>query len=297
LSERKLFIVSNPFSGKRNASKILKSLFEFLSFHKVSFQHFDTRKEKNATATLAKHLDSSFTELVIVGGDGTLNEAINGLKYEIPVSIIPAGTGNDFVKNVAIGKNLGEYFETVLNGEIKKIDLGKCNDRIFLNGVGIGFDGQIVEDMIRKRVPLLSGHAAYYYHVLRILGTYRVRPFKFQMDSGDFARDLIILTVGNGTTFGGGFKLMPNARVDDGELDVCEIGDLSPLRRFLNVHRLSNGTHGNLKEVKFYRTKQLQIDSNPLLFAHLDGEWMGQPPFDIKILPGTMNLRVASSST
>lgn len=292
--ERKAFIVANRYAGNKKTLAILSDLSTFLEGRELSFEVFDTDQEGNAKDTVAKKLTEEFTDLIIVGGDGTLNEAVNGLKHKIPVSIIPAGTGNDFVKNVSLGKSRKQQFETAVNGITKSIDLGKCNDRIFLNGVGIGFDGQIVEDMVSKRVPLLSGHAAYYYHVLRILGSYQARPFTFHLEEQQLAKELILLTIGNGTTFGGGFKLMPNAKIDDGLLEVCEIGDLSPLKRFLNIHRLSNGTHDKLNVVKLSQAKKALVEKNQFLFAHIDGERMGQPPFAIEVLPNAMSLRVAS---
>ena len=178
--------------------KICKKLSEALNALQIDYQVFDTNESKSATTTIEEFLDQSFTDLVIIGGDGTINESVNGLKYDIPVSILPAGTGDDFIKNVLIGKTLEEQIDTAINGEIKRIDLGQCNDRKFVNGVGIGFDGQIVEDMASKRVPLLTGHAAYYYHVLRILGGYRERGFDYQIDDQSFQKDLILLTIGNG---------------------------------------------------------------------------------------------------
>lgn len=289
--KRKIFIIWNPFAGGK-ALKICKALSDVMNQKEIDYQVFDTNESKSATKTVSEFLDESFTDLIIIGGDGTINESVNGLKYDIPVSILPAGTGDDFIKNLSIGKTLDEQIRTAIDGEIKPIDLGQCNDRKFVNGVGIGFDGQIVEDMASKRVPLLKGHAAYYYHVLRILGGYRERLFNYQIDGQSYKKDLILLTVGNGTTFGGGFKLMPEAKIDDGLLEICEIGKVSGLRRFLNINKLSGGTHDSLKEVNFYKSKRVFIDKNSMLYAHIDGERMGQPPFEIRILPRALRLRV-----
>ena len=287
---RKIFIVCNPFAGgnvKSLSSRLSKRLEEL----EIAFEVFNTIKTKSAGKTISQFLDETFTDLIIIGGDGTINESVNGLKFDIPVGIIPAGTGDDFVKNVSLGKSKKEIIETAINGKISKIDLGLCNDRKFVNGVGIGFDGQIVEDMASKRVGFLTGHAAYYYHVLRILGGYKERTFKYHLDGKPYEKDLILLTVGNGTTFGGGFKLMPNARINDGFLEICEIGIVSPGRRFLNIIRLSNGTHGSLKEVKFHQVKEILIEANDRLYAHIDGEQFGKPPFKITLLAGALQLR------
>lgn len=289
--DRKLFIVGNPAAGKKKLGETIRQLSDYIQSRELSYEIHDTAQTRSAARTVAEEMDGSYTDLVIVGGDGTINESINGLKHDVPISIIPAGTGDDFAKNIDLGKSREDHFATAIDGDIRQIDLGKCNDRKFANGIGIGFDGQIVEDMVAKRVRLLKGHAAYYYHVLRILGSYRERPFGYEMDGKTIEKELILLTIGNGTTFGGGFRLMPDAKIDDGWLDICEIGKLSPLRRFLNIHRLSKGSHVELDVVNSYQAQQIVVKENPLVYAHIDGERLGQPPFHITILPGSLRLR------
>lgn len=290
---RKLLVVNNPTSGGRKKNqKTLRELSTFLSSHNIEAQIQTTELNTNAQQIISDHIDKSFTDLIIVGGDGTINEAVNGLKFDIPMTIIPAGTGNDFVKNVPIGKTMQDQFNAIINSTILSIDLGICNDRKFANGVGIGFDGQIVEDMKAKSIPLLKGHSKYYYHVLQVLASYKPRIFNFSIDGESLEKSLIIMTIGNGTTFGGGFKLMPKAKVNDGLLEVCTIGNLSPIRRFMNIHKLSKGTHGSLAEVDFYQVNSVSVKENPLLFAHVDGELMGNPPYEIKVLPNALKLRI-----
>lgn len=290
--DRSLFIVWNPASGGKS-QKIVQAFASFLDQRHITYTLQNTTHTANATAVVQQHMHVHHTDLIIVGGDGTIHEAINGLKVDVPVSIIPAGTGDDFAKMVNLGSSMQACFEVALNGRIIPIDLGLCNQTKFINGIGIGFDGQIVEDMITKRVPLLKGHAAYYYHVLRILGGYHERPFSYHLNGADYTKNLILLTIGNGSTFGGGFRLMPQAKIDDGLLEVCEIGKLAPLMRFLNIHRLSSGTHGELSMVNYYQTRSITIDENPALYAHIDGERLGTPPFHIKVLPQALQLRVS----
>ena len=105
------------------------------------------------------------------------------------------------------------------------------------------------------------------------------------MDDGQARQEhLILLVVMNGTTFGGGFRLNPEAKVDDGQLNICAIEDIPALKRFLNVGRLSFGTHGVLKAVNFYETKKIIIDGDLGIHAHIDGEYLGHPPYDIRII-------------
>ncbi len=292
---RKFFIVVNPKAGREKVEKITQGLTSFLDAKSCEFNLFETKADKRGTPTVRENLDDTYTDLVIIGGDGTINEAINGLDYDIPVSFVPSGSGDDFVKMIDIGNNTIENFDTLLNGKPKRIDLGICNGRKFINGVGVGFDGQIVADMLNRKVPLLSGHAKYYYHVLQILSSYRFRKYNLSVDGGPFEeKDLILLTVANGTTFGGGFKLTPEAKIDDGVLDICTVGNISALKRYINILRLKKGTHGVLKEIDHYKVESLSIEENDLLEGHIDGEYLGRPPFEISILPSSLTIRTKS---
>ncbi len=289
---RKILLVANPKAGNNRGTAIAKKSLQYFQQHGLSCELLETTRDQNAQKVVEKNLTGEHTDLVVIGGDGTVNEAVNGMgTNQAILSVLSSGTGNDFIKNIDIGRNLTEQLDTVLNGRNIEIDLGLCNDRKFLNGVGVGFDGQIVRDMLHKKT-WLTGHAAYYYHVLRILASYQERTFDFTLDGTRTKKDMILMTIGNGTTFGGGFKLTPDAVLDDGFLDVCLIGPLSAARRFLNVPSLSNGTHVKLKEIDVVQMKSLEIEENPLLEAHIDGEYLGKPPFSIRILPKAIKVRV-----
>ena len=103
---------------------------------------------------------------------------------------------------------------------------------------------------------------------------------------------MLLMTVTKGTTFGGGFKINPYAISDDGLLDICLIGKIPKLVRINYVLRMKDGSHRNLKPVSFYKTKEIFIKENPLLVAHMDGEFIGSPPFNIKVCPKALNFRV-----
>ncbi|RED94067.1 diacylglycerol/lipid kinase family protein [Marinoscillum furvescens] len=290
---RRLFIVANPASGSRNLEKILRELVDYCTTKQMKYDVFLTAQSQNGWKTVEDYLDKTYTDLVVVGGDGTINECINGLKYDIPVSIIPNGTGNDFSKTLNIGSSLKDYMQTMETGQIKTIDLGVCNERKFVNGVGVGFDGQIVADMLNRK-SIFKGASKYYYYVLRILASYSARKYTFEVNNKSKSKNLILLCVANGTTFGGSFKLTPHADTTDGLLDVCEVGNISGLGRFMNIHRLQSGSHHKLKKVKLYQTQSLRIAENPRLEAHIDGEYFEHPPFEFSVLPKALKVRVRS---
>jgi diacylglycerol kinase (ATP) len=290
---RKFFVLANPMAGRKKVGKLLQELSDFFLSQEqsVAFDIHETTDSLKGEKTVAQKLDKTFTDLVIMGGDGTIHEAVNGLKYDIPVSIIPSGTGNDYVKTLSIGETLLEQFQTVIHGKVTLVDLGLCNGRKFTNGIGVGFDGQIVADMLHRKTPLLSGHAKYYYHVLQILSSYRSREYRLTIDGKFHHKKMILMTIAKGTTFGGGFKLTPHAQLDDGQLAVCEVATIPAWKRYANIIRLQNGSHDKLREVHLYKSSAIEIEENNLLEGHIDGEYLGKPPFDIKIQPGALKVK------
>ena len=237
---------------------------------------------------------SGYSDIILIGGDGTINLAINQLNsLELPIGIIPAGSGNDYVKSMNIGRSLPEQIHTSINGNLKQVDVGQCGDRLFVNGFGLGFDGQIAKSFEENRT-ILRGHAAYYYHVLKTLSGFKPLPLQFTVDGEAYEEEVLLLTIAKGTTFGGGFKLTPHSNLSDGEFAISLIRDLKPLRRFLNIHRLQRGSHLGLDEVEFLKGKVIVIQHQPKFIAHVDGELIGSPPFKIKILPKKLNIKVSS---
>lgn len=289
--QRNIFIVCNPASGNKKGSKVTRSLADFLTQQQIDFEIGETSPGLSADKLVAGKLSNTVTDLIVIGGDGTVNQAVNGLKYDLPVGIIPTGSGNDYVKNLAIGKKTSDHIQTAVHGTEQRVDLGLVNNRKFLNGIGIGFDGQIVHEMAERAVPFLSGQAKYYYHVLHILSSYRQRTFDFSVDGEALTKDLILMTIAKGTTFGGGFKLTPHAQLTDGRLAVCEVGPLPAWKRYANILRLQNGSHDKLKEVTLYHADRVKIEANPLLSGHIDGEDLGKPPFDVSVIRGGLRIR------
>lgn len=293
---KNVFVLVNPASGRKNPRRVLDRLEKRLVDLRIDHQVYETSAASRGFDTVRDNLSDGHSDIIVIGGDGTLNEAVNALSQDIPLGIIPSGTGNDYAKCLDIGKDESEVINNAINGEIARVDLGLCNGRRFLNGVGIGIDGEIVFDMLYKKTTLLKGHARYYYRLLNTMLTYRAQSIRYRRDDGAFKESrLMSLTVAKGTTFGGGFRLTPTAKLQDGYLHLCEIASVPLLKRFLQVGKVKKGTHLQLEEVAFYRARTLAVDENAALHAHVDGEYLGPPPFSFSVLPGALAVRVKST--
>ena len=290
---RKFLVIVNPTAGKgKHLDRLEQIKTEFIQ-RSVSYDLYFTTEDRKAdllTNSIIKNKD--YTDLLIVGGDGTINEAINGIRNEkLAVSVISFGTGNDTIKHLQTRFDFNSQIESAFNGNIKKIDVGECNGRLFLNGVGIGFDGKVVARMAAKGKKF-QGYFSYLSEVLRILLTYRERKISATYNNHTINEDILLMTIAKGTTFGGGFKINPFAVSDDALLDICVVGKVPNWTRINYVLKMKDGGHRKLNAVSFYKASKVIIEENPDLVAHMDGEGIGSPPFDIQILPKALNFRI-----
>jgi len=288
--KRRILVIVNPAAGKGNAKKALPLVREKLLGSGTDFELLLTGHKGHATE-LARKNAKKFSDIVVVGGDGTLNEVVNGMAGSRAVlGVVSAGSGNDFLKSMGLCCDLEEEIFQALNGKARTIDLGVCNGRYFINGVGVGFDGKVVEDMARGG-PLFKGPLGYYMTVLKLLFSYREREMTVILDKKIHKEKIFMLTVANGTTFGGGFRITPQAKLDDGILDVCKIRAIGLLRRYVHVREVTKGTHGSMPEVEMLRAKKVRIESPVRTACHIDGEVFGSGPYDIRIVPKAISVR------
>lgn len=282
---RNIAIICNPKSGKGKPLQLLPLFENFITQHQFNYQSF--------TGNLPNNLNN-FTDLVIMGGDGTINYTLNHFKHiNIPVAMISCGTGNDIATLLLGNTSTQQQFETALFGAIQKVDAGMCNHKLFINGVGIGFDGWVVKRLLAKN--LLRGKAAYYSTVISLLLLYNETKVSINIDGEQNETNLFMLSAANGKTYGGGFKIAPLAEVNDGLLEIIVVDKLPVLKRLKYLPVIENGKHLN-KPLPFltYKTgKKITVQSTQKLKAHLDGEYMEANHFEIEILPQFLSVRIA----
>lgn len=293
---RSVLVVVNPASGKSGFTSKLNRLLDLLHAEGIHTAVFVTQRD-GGHGRLRAYIQrrGPFSDIAVIGGDGTLNYAVNESHQSgIPLSIISNGRGNDSVKSLHGAMSFEAQAGILIHGEVKHFDLGLCNQRLFVNGVGLGFDGAVVEHMLRSK-KVLGGHIAYLLTVLRLLGGYRENRIDYIRDGIRESGEAFMMTISNGTTFGGGFVINPKAKPDDGLLDICLIRPISILKRFRYLPLLRTGEHIRLSEVELSLAGELEISETLKVVAHLDGEFIGHPPYSIRVLPGALSLRVPPS--
>jgi diacylglycerol kinase (ATP) len=232
-----------------------------------------------------------FTEIWIIGGDGTANWLINRFPdLKLPLALFGGGSGNDLHWTLYGDISVEHQVMQVLRTKPRHIDAGSCNGKLFLNGVGIGFDGAIVKDLLGKRK--LGGKASYLLSILKHIVGYHEKPCTLKMPAETLQDDYFMISVTNGKRFGGGFMVTPIAVVDDGLLDVNIVSRITALKRLRYMPVIEKGEHLALPFVQYRQVKQITITSPVMLPAHLDGEYMENTSFEITILPGRFSVLV-----
>jgi diacylglycerol kinase (ATP) len=264
----------NVKAGKGKPLRVLPSVKQSLDQAGFTFEVFTN----NFPATL-----QSFTDIVIIGGDGTINYIINHYPgISVPIGIVPAGSGNDLAFTLFPMTNLSEQVENAINGEARLIDAGLCNGRIFLNCLGIGFDGEVAREI--SSVNWLSGRLKYYWVVIKKILSYRSRMLEINWPGGFKNGRRFMVTAANGYRSGGGFKVAPEADWQDGLLELVIIDPLPVWKRFLHLSSIEKGTHLVLPFVVNNKVSQLIITSKETIAGHLDGELIEGKSFEISVM-------------
>ena len=290
---RKFGIIINPVAGRGKPLRLLSKIKQITDKSDDQFDYFKTEYAGNA-GQIVSRIYSKYDAIVAFGGDGTANEVIKGVLDnggEVPVGIIPEGTGNDLARSLEISSNLAKAIKTLTNFNIKKIDIGKINDNIFVNGVGIGYDGYA--NINTKKRKFLKGKLSYHFTVISSLFSWKSIEFEIKIDEKKLSPGkTFLLAIGNGKACGGGLQLNPKAIVNDGLLDICRINDVSKFKVIRNLPSLKNGTVGEIDVVDVYRGKKILIKSNQKLPIHYDGEIYTNDTkkMELSIIPQAINI-------
>jgi diacylglycerol kinase (ATP) len=272
---KNIAIVCHNKAGKGKAIGIARYLFQKLQGLKIECVVFNNIVPENI---------EPYTRIWLVGGDGTLNFFINKHpSVNIPIALFKGGTGNDFAWKLYGDKTVDEYFDIALNGIARKVDGGICNKKYFVNGVGIGFDGEVAHAMGANK--FLSGHGAYLFAVLQKVLFYQEKQMMIETETWTRDEELFMITAANGSRYGGGFLVAPQAIIDDGKLDIVIIKKIPPLLRFFHLPKVKKGKHLVLSFVETYRSAKLSVRAANPLTAHIDGETMQANHFEIEVLP------------
>jgi diacylglycerol kinase (ATP) len=247
----------------------------------------------------AEAVRTGYRRILAVGGDGTWGNVADALLAEkagAALGLIAGGTGCDLAKSLGIpGADLAAQARIALAGNRRLIDVGRIEDRHFLNVAGFGYDIAVIEDSWQVR--WLRGGALYLYCALRQLWRFPGFPVELEADgAGSGRREMLMLVLANGRVFGGGFRIAPEASLDDGQLDLVAFSNMGPLKRLPLLVRLLRGTHGGAREVTLGRGSSFRLRFGAPPAYETDGEWnqARSAELTVEVVPRALGVLVPS---
>ena len=295
-------LIINLTAGGGKPRAHLKTIFKYLKENGFNFKVSYTSHHGEAIELARKAADKGMDLIVSIGGDGTVNEIVNGImksKNDPSLGIIPLGWANDFIKSTDIPFDIIEACKILIKGKTKKIDIGAVNGQIyFANICGIGFDAEIslLANEMKSKHPNLRILGAFVYifaTVKKLLSPFGYHNVKIKFDGQEIHSKILFIAISNGKIYGGRFKITPEAILDDGLLEICLVEEMGRFKYLSIIPKVFKGTHASIKGIKFYRAKEVVIQSLEPILAQVSGEVIeGQKEFSITLLPKSLKLIV-----
>ena len=295
-------LIINLTAGGGKPRPHLKTIFKYLKENGFNFKVSYTSHHGEAIELAQKAADKGIDLIVSIGGDGTVNEIVNGImksKNNPSLGIIPLGWANDFIKSTNIPSDIIEACKIIIKGRTKKIDVGLINDQTyFANICGIGFDAEValLANQMKSKHPNLRILSAFIYvfaTIKKLLSPFSYHDVKIKFDGQEIHSKILFIAISNGKFYGGRFKITPEAILDDGLLEVCVVEEMGRFKYLMSIPKVFKGAHESIKGIKFYRAKEIVIQSSEPILAQVSGEVIeGQKEFTITLLPKSLKLIV-----
>ncbi|MBN1352693.1 diacylglycerol kinase family lipid kinase [candidate division KSB1 bacterium] len=297
-------IILNPVAGRGFSRKSEPRIRQLLKDEGVEFELVQTEYRWHAAELAEQAVMEGYELIVAAGGDGTTNEVVNGLMIasengkEAVMGFIPTGTGSDFMSNVGIPPDLKGACQRVAHGTERLVDIGQLSmpgqkPRYFDNQLGVGFDGIVT--MEATKFKHLRGIALYLPVVLKSVFLASKAPVAtIEYDDQKLTQPSMQISIVNGAREGGAFYMAPEAKIDDGWLDLCMANGATDKRTLFGlIPKFMKGTHVDHRIITMARAKKVTITSEENLIAHFDGELLCTEGHRIEceIIPNRLKVR------
>lgn len=304
----KSMVIVNPVSANGRTGRNWPRIAGELKNAGLKFDTQITSKSKEATQLARIALENGYRTIIAVGGDGTLNEVLNGffepdngdpVNPAASLGLISSGTGRDFIKTINYAEDIKRACRTLARNHTRTIDIakvwyqdseGKTASSYYINIAGMGMDGETV-DRVNRTTKVLGGKISFLWGTIATLVQYRNRELTLEIDGViRYHGQATMVAVANGQYFGGGMHIAPEARLDDGHFDIIIVDSMTKPEMIANLHRIYQGTHLSYPKVHLMRGKHVQAFSNQRVYLNVDGEQPGVLNAEFKLLPQKLQL-------
>ncbi len=290
-------IIINPAARHGETAPLIPVIEELID---GTVEHETVLTERPGHATELAREAIGFHVIIAVGGDGTAHEVLNGImarpEDDRPaMSILPTGSGNDWRRTLGISKDLATAVRQVLSGERKRVDVGVCNGTYFANSLAIGLDARVTAKAVELKVTTGWSGLPLYFRALMyvLLHQFYAHDVRVKLNDGPVQeRDILIMALTNGPTYGGGFFINPNAIDDDGLLDMCVIDKISLPSALWRLPFVVAGKHKWMSMVHMQRHARVELWSDAAVAGQVDGEVLLSDHYEVSVIAGGLEVIV-----
>lgn len=302
---RDIYVI-NPVAGKKlDIERICNEINRCYQNSGLNFEIYITKAPNDATTFVRSRCQASNEKMrfFACGGDGTLNEVVNGVVgfKNVSVGVVPFGSGNDFIKNFTPNGSFLNLKDQ-LYGEETKIDLICVNNRYGVNLCNVGFDANVAHNMTRfKKIPFVKGPLAYTFSIFYCLLHSVKNKLIITMDNHQTANDYLLAVAANGICYGGHYKAAPLAKINDGYIDFCAVNAISRFQflKFLKYYKAGmHLQHDKIKkQITYQKCKQITIESHKKFTVCVDGETYQTNQVSITVQPAAISFVVPTAKS
>jgi YegS/Rv2252/BmrU family lipid kinase len=283
-----LTLLVNPHSAGGRPLKLLPQVERELDALRIPFRAEKTRSLEDGVERALRAVEAGEVP-VVVSGDGMIG-AVGGAMAgaETPLGVVPGGRGNDLARALGIPEDPVAAVALLAEGRTRRIDVGEANGKRFLGIVSVGFDSEC--NRLANETTFIRSNLVYAYSLLRTLAGWK--PARFTIAAGDerIRFSGYSVSVANSSTFGGGMRIAPDARLDDGEFDIVTIEEVGKLRFVGNLPKVFKGTHVEEDEVRVFRSSQVELSASRPFPVYADGEHLTELPAALRVLPAALSV-------
>lgn len=304
----KSMVIVNPVSANGRTGRNWPNIAGELKKAGLQFDAQITSKSGEATLLAQTALQKGYQTIIAVGGDGTLNEVVNGffdsensrlINPEARLGLISSGTGRDFIKTINYSEDIKDVCRILARSQVRTIDIGKVSyqnsegqraSRYFINVAGMGMDGETV-DRVNRTTKVFGGKVSFLWGTVATLVQYRNRELTLEIDGiTRYHGEATMVAVANGQYFGGGMRIAPEAKLDSGIFDIIIVDNMAKPDIIVNLHRIYRGTHLTHPKVYLMRGKDVRATSNQRVLLNVDGEQPGVLNAEFELFPRKLQL-------
>jgi diacylglycerol kinase (ATP) len=295
--ERKIIYLVNPISGTRKKDVLMQQVTSATTKKEIPFEVFPTSISGNYDLVEDKIVNERFTDVVIIGGDGTVNQVIKALRHlDVQFGIIPMGSGNGLAFSAQIPSKPMKALDVIFEGNAKRTDAFLTNDQFSCMLSGLGLDAQVAHDFANK-----AGRGLLTYTQQSLLNYFKAHPYQFEvkMNGFSFFTDAYFICIANSNQFGNNVKIAPEASISDGLLDIVIVQKMNKAKLPFAILQQIRGNNKLQtlvndiaeKNILYFQATELSISNLKLAPLHIDGEPKNtEEKLEIKILPGCFKL-------